>query len=135
VDHHFYVGGKTLKLRHDMIESNHKEDDISFWIDKHNRYADLLAREEFRWRIGEQNTAIKPSLCGNPDQKVLALKNVWRRMPLYVRPFLYFFYRYILRCGFLDGKQGAIFHFLQAFWFRLLVDIKLDDLRRNGILS
>ena len=50
------------------------------------------------------------------------------RMPLYLRPFLYFFYRYFLRLGVLDGKQGAIFHFLQAFWFRLLVDIKLDEM-------
>jgi hypothetical protein len=32
----------------------------------------------------------------------------------------------------LDGKQGAIFHFMQAFWFRLLVDIKIDELLHNG---
>ena len=49
-------------------------------------------------------------------------------MPLYVRPFVYFVYRYFVRLGFLDGKQGAIFHFMQAFWFRLLVDIKLDEM-------
>lgn len=132
VDHHFYVTGATLKLQQDMVEANHKEDDISFWIEKHNRYANLLAREEFRWRGGGRAAAIQPSLSGNPDQKILALKNLWRRMPLYVRPFVYFFYRYFLRCGFLDGKQGAIFHFLQAFWFRLLVDVKLDDLQNGG---
>ena len=33
------------------------------------------------------------------------MKRMWRRMPLYVRPFLYFAYRYFLRFGFLDGKQ------------------------------
>jgi hypothetical protein len=53
-------------------------------------------------------------------------------LPLYVRPFIYFSYRYFLRLGFLDGKEGAIFHFLHAFWFRLLVDIKLDELQRQG---
>jgi hypothetical protein len=53
-------------------------------------------------------------------------------MPLYVRPFLYFGYRYFLRLGFLDGKQGAVFHFMQAFWFRLLVDIKIDDMLQQG---
>ena len=46
---------------------------------------------------------------------------------------LYFFYRYFLRLGFLDGKEGAIFHFMHAFWFRLLVDINLDDLLHTGI--
>jgi hypothetical protein len=45
-----------------------------------------------------------------------------------VRPFLYFFYRYFVKLGVLDGKQGFIFHFMQAFWFRLLVDIQLEQL-------
>ncbi|MEW6214981.1 MAG: glycosyltransferase family 2 protein, partial [Nitrospirota bacterium] len=43
----------------------------------------------------------------------------------------YFFYRYFLRLGFLDGKEGFIFHFLQAFWFRLIVDIRLEELLRK----
>ena len=55
-------------------------------------------------------------------------------MPLYVRPFLYFIYRFIFRLGFLDGKEGMLFHFLQAFWYRLLVDIKIDELQnRRGV--
>jgi glycosyltransferase involved in cell wall biosynthesis len=128
VDHHFYVAGRTRKLRHDLDELNRKEDDISFWIEKHNRYATLLAREEFSWRDDPPQLAIEPALFGTPDQRSLAIKRLWRRMPLYLRPFLYFFYRYLFRLGILDGKQGAIFHFMQAFWFRLLVDIKLDEL-------
>src|SRR6266849_5850786 len=43
VDHHFYVRGSCGKLHYDLIEANHKEDNISFWIDKHNRYAVLMA--------------------------------------------------------------------------------------------
>jgi glycosyltransferase involved in cell wall biosynthesis len=131
VDHHFYIDGPVLKLSHDLVESNKKEDDIAFWIQKHNRYATLLAREEMQWR-NTSPSAIAPSLFGNPDQRALALKRLWRELPLFVRPFLYFGYRYFLRLGFLDGKQGAIFHFMQAFWFRLLVDINLDEMRRQG---
>lgn len=132
VDHHFYIAGPVKKLHHDLIEANKKEDDILFWVAKHTQYAALLAREELRWRLACGETVIEPSLRGNPDQKSLALRHFWRHMPLYVRPCLYFFYRYFLRCGFLDGKEGAIFHFLHAFWFRLLVDIKLDEMRREG---
>jgi glycosyltransferase involved in cell wall biosynthesis len=132
VDHHFYVAGRVKKLRYDLIERNRKEDDISFWIEKHNRYATLLAREELSWRTTLRESAIQPSLVGNPDQKILAFKRLWRRMPLYVRPFLYFTYRYFFRLGFLDGKEGAIFHFLQAFWYRLIIDIKLDELQHDG---
>ena len=44
----------------------------------------------------------------------------------------YFVYRYVFRLGFLDGKEGFIFHFMQAFWYRLLVDINRDELRRQA---
>jgi glycosyltransferase involved in cell wall biosynthesis len=135
VDHHFYVRGPVIKLEHDLIEANYKEDDISFWTEKHSRYASLMAVEEYRWNTRARQAAIRPALFGSPDQRILALKMAWRGMPLYVRPFLYFAYRYFLRLGFLDGKQGAIFHFLQAFWFRLLVDIKLDDMQSGGTHS
>lgn len=132
VDHHFYVTGGVKKLNHDLIEANKKEDNISFWIEKHNRYAALLAQEEFSRSQAPRDEVVKPSLLGTPDQRSLAMKRLWRRLPLFVRPFLYFVYRYFVRLGFLDGKQGAIFHFLQAFWFRLLVDIKLDEMQRAG---
>jgi hypothetical protein len=54
-----------------------------------------------------------------------------------VRPVVYFLYRYVLRLGFLDGRQGFVFHFLHAFWYRLLVDVNLEELsagfgERNG---
>jgi hypothetical protein len=38
------------------------------------------------------------------------------------------FYRYVLRLGFLDGREGFIFHVLQGFWYRLLVDINISEI-------
>jgi len=127
VDHHFYVAGNTAKLRGDIIEDNQKENDITAWIEKHNHYAVLHAREELLRRNGA-TWPIQPALFGSPDQHAAWLKQRWYGLPLYIRPVLYFFYRYFLRLGFLDGKQGFIFHFLQGFWYRLLVDIYLDKL-------
>ena len=127
VDHHFHVRGPVAKLKGDLIEANRKEDDIFFWIEKHNKYAKKLAIEEQMRRDGKRPDLIEASWLGNPDQRTLQMKKLWLLMPLYLRPFLYFFYRYFLRLGFLDGKEGAIFHFLHAFWFRLLVDIHLDN--------
>lgn len=128
MDHHFYVAGPTALLQHDLTEDNHKEYDISFWIAKHNRYAQLHAREELLRRHEIQAWPLRAALFGSPDQRVIWLKNWWYRMPLYVRPIIYFIVRYFIQMGLLDGKQGFIFHFLQAFWYRLLVDIHLDDL-------
>lgn len=134
MDHHFYIDGQVLKLNHDIVEANRKEDDIAFWIEKHNRYAVLHAREELLRQRQSSAWLLRAALFGNPDQRVIWLKRRWYRLPLYVRPFLYFFLRYVVQRGFLDGKQGFIFHFLQGFWYRLLVDIHLDEqLRIEGI--
>lgn len=129
MDHHFYVPGSTRNLQYDLVEENVKENDLAFWIDKHNRYAKLLAREEFLKRQRGDDSPIRANVFGNPDERTLWLTHRWSALPLYVRPLLYFVYRYFLRLGFLDGKQGFLFHFLQGFWFRLLVDVQLDDLR------
>jgi hypothetical protein len=28
----------------------------------------------------------------------------------------------------MDGKEGFLFHFLHAFWFRVVIDAKLDEM-------
>ena len=41
-----------------------------------------------------------------------------------------FFYRYFFRCGFLDGKNGFVFNFMQGFWYRFLVDLKVNEIEK-----
>jgi hypothetical protein len=81
---------------------------------------------------------MRPRLLGNPDERVLWLKERWYASPLYVRSVLYFVYRYLLRLGFLDGRTGLFYHFMQGLWFRLLIDAKIAELKRrigNGEMS
>ena len=125
VDHHFRVDGPVGRLDGDLIEDNQNEARIADWIAKHNRYARLQAQEELA-RLGRDEGG---RLFGHSDERVLWFKSIWRRLPLFVRPFLYFVYRYVIRLGFLDGKEGLIFHFMQALWYRLLVDINRDESR------
>jgi glycosyltransferase involved in cell wall biosynthesis len=130
LDHHFRVRGNTGMLKHDIIEENLKEDSIDFWVQKHLRYADLLAREEARRNRGQGPTTVKPVLLGNPDERAEWQKQTWTKLPRFVRAPAYFIWRYVFRLGFLDGKQGFAFHFLHAFWFRLVTDLKIDEQRR-----
>ena len=129
LDHHFRVQGKVGTLKHDIIEENLKEDKIDFWIEKHLRYAELSAREEARRQSGVTPTTVKPAALGNPDERAEWQKQTWTRLPRTVRAPMYFLWRYIFRLGFLDGKQGFTFHFLHAFWFRLVTDLKIDEQR------
>lgn len=127
LDHHFRVQGPVGKLKHDIVEENLKEVDIDFWIHKHLRYADLLAAEEQRRRAGYSPTTVKPALFGNPDERAEWQKKTWAVLPRFVRAPAYFLWRYVFLLGFLDGKQGFAFHFLHAFWFRMITDLKLDE--------
>ena len=86
-DYRVYVPGKTIQLRNDIIEENHKEDNITFWIDKHNRFASIQAQEEILRRETGFGPKVSPALLGTPDQRTLWLKSIWYRMPLYFRPF------------------------------------------------
>ncbi len=131
LDSRFYVKGETQLLKNPLIEQNENEQAILFWLQKHLRYIELLAQEEHQRQHDKKEWPLQPSATGTPDQKALWRKTVWGRMPLYVRPFLYFSYRYFIRLGILDGPQGFLFHFLQAFWFRLMVDIRLAELEKN----
>jgi glycosyltransferase involved in cell wall biosynthesis len=131
VDHHFRVQGRVAKLHHDLIEDNRNEADIAVWIAKHTRYATLQAQEELHNSSRGNSCRWQGALLGSPDDRVRWCKQLWSRLPLYVRPVLYFLYRYVCRLGFLDGKAGFTFHVLQAFWYRLLVDMQLDELRQQ----
>lgn len=129
MDHRFIVPGKTIiwKDSH-ILEENLKENEISFWIAKHNRYSDLVASEEVERIKALRTQTIKPRFLGSPDERTAFLKNIWWRLPRFLRPFLYLGYRMIFKLGILDGKNGVLFHFLQAFWFRLIVDVKIDEI-------
>ena len=56
------------------------------------------------------------------------MKNfIYKKLPFSIGPLLYFFYRYFILLGFVDGKEGLIYHFLQGFWYRFLVDSKIIE--------
>jgi glycosyltransferase involved in cell wall biosynthesis len=127
-DTRIYVRGEVGKLKSPIVEENLKENLILFYLQKHVRYAEVFAREELLRRQAVIEWKSEPRFFGSPDQRVLWSKKQYFRLPLYVRPFLYFFYRYFILLGILDGKQGGIFHFLQAFWFRMVIDIRLEEM-------
>ena len=132
MDHRFNAPGGSMVWKDGIIkEENLKENQIRFWIEKHNRYSDLLALEEVERMQNARGQTEQPRFWGTPNQRKAWFKRQWWRLPRYVRPGLYFTQRMILQLGILDGRTGVIFHFLQAFWFRLVVDIKIDELLKQ----
>ncbi|WP_308815781.1 glycosyltransferase family 2 protein [Sphingomonas sp. GV3] len=107
---------------------------LSLWIAKHNEYSTLEASTALASRdvAGTAGGAamLTPRLFGDRNQRIRWLKEkLFYRIPPFVRPFLYFFHRYVILGGFLDGKAGLIFHVLHGFWYRFLVDAKIVEAR------
>jgi glycosyltransferase involved in cell wall biosynthesis len=127
MDEHILVDGDTVDLSGEIIDDNLNS--LTWWTEKHNAYAsrevvDLLNLEygfmPYKMVAGDlpvHQTTIKRWL---KDQ-------VYARLPGGLRAFAYFLYRYVIRLGFLDGKEGTAFHVLQGFWYRYLVDVKLYE--------
>lgn len=125
-DQHFVVHGKKIKLKTNIIDI--VTDSLSSFTERHNRWSSMEISQS-KTDIDPHNT-IEENLLGNPIERKRYLKNIYYKFPLFIRPFLYFLYRYIIRLGFLDGKEGLIFHFLQGFWFRFLIDAKLYEQKK-----
>ncbi len=125
-EHLIFSSGRVTTLKHPFREEDRKG--FRAWLTKHVTYAE----REVQALTGPGGDLVAPDLKGSAVARKKWLKqNVYQKLPLFVRPFLYFFYRYVVQRGFLDGKEGFIFHFFQGLWYRMLVDVKLYELRKN----
>ena len=131
-DQHFKVTGKTQVIKYDIIDII--TDSLNTFINRHNHWATLEAEYQFNKLNFTIDTAgvVRAKFWGNPIERRRYIKKQYESFPLFVRPFIYYFIRYFIRFGFLDGSEGLIFHFLQGFWFRFLIDAKIYELRQKA---
>jgi glycosyltransferase involved in cell wall biosynthesis len=127
-DQHFLVQGDIRELKSDYIDV--VSSDLGSWTLRHVRWSLLEAEEIAR---GETRSGqVRSCRTGNPIEKRRWLRtSVYGRSPLFFRAAFYWGYRYFFRLGFLDGTEGLIFHFLQGFWFRFLIDARLFEARKR----
>jgi glycosyltransferase involved in cell wall biosynthesis len=128
MDEHIIVTGKVVRSTIDLVDENLNS--LDWWTSKHNRYAsreviDILAS---RGLLGENMDIQRHSASWQAKLKRLVKERVYEKLPSGLRPLFFFLYRYVARLGFLDGKQGYYFHVLQGFWYRTLIDAKLDEI-------
>lgn len=112
--------GKSVELKNDSFHRDYK--DLSAWIDKHNKYSSREVNDYFSNNIQESTKLNKSAKL-----KRFMKFNIYYKLPLGTRAHLYYIYRYYFKLGFLDGKEGKIFAFMQAYWYRFLVDSKIFE--------
>lgn len=132
MDEHLIIkDGKITTFKNDFIDNNKKS--LEWWINKHNWYSDkeVLEYQSNKEKINDNsiestNTSFQAKL-----KRKLKSKGYYS-LPKFFRAHLYFVYRYYFRLGFLDGNEGKIYTFLQAYWYRFLVDAKIYECEKNG---
>ncbi len=129
MDEHLSVlSGDTIELEHQFIDDNRMS--IGQFTEKHNGYAGREAALLLDAEYALSDTASMPQDYGEEVVKKRAQKARYARMPLFWRAFGYFVYRYIIKLGFLDGKEGFLWDFLQGWWYRTLVDAKVFEIKK-----
>jgi len=123
MDEHIEVTGATLRT--DVVIDDINLNSLTWWTDKHNRYA---SREAIDILFGERREAAS-AIHGQAGLKRWLKTNLYLRLSPGLRSILYFLYRYVVRLGVLDGREGFYFHLLQGLWYRTLVDAKVQEIR------
>jgi glycosyltransferase involved in cell wall biosynthesis len=111
VHEHVIVEGNTGRLQNPLL--HHNVESLSRYVQKHDEYSNWEAQV---WMQGEAGMSeLPPALFGSQAQR-----RRWLRKKLFTlpgSPVLFFFYKYILCLGFLDGIPGLIYCMFQGIQF------------------
>lgn len=117
MDERFAVEGPVAKLQESLIHYDYKG--LDAWLTKHVWYSQL--------ELQMYRTQMEETGANEAQHK---RRGFYYRLPKFFRARLYYWYRYYAQLGFLDGREGKIFCYLQAYWFRFLVDTKIYELEK-----
>ena len=126
-EHVILSEGRTLDLKNDCLHLDYKN--LTAWIDKHNWYA---TREVNDYFTGRDQCPAENTLYHHAHRTGRLRDNLYYKLPMFWRVRLYFWYRYYFKLGFLDGKEGKVYCFLQAYWYRFLIDAKIMEQNNEG---
>ena len=129
-EHIQLIDGKTIEFKYEFADDN--LNNLSWWSQKHIGYAireavDLLDIEFNLTGVAEADA--HKQISAQALQKRMK-KHQYAKQPLFWRSFAYFCYRYFFKLGFTEGKEGFLWHFLQGWWYRTLVDAKIFEIKR-----
>lgn len=133
MDEHIVVwSGRTITVDGGFCDEN--LNDIGFFVDKHNKYATREALDVLieKYSLAERDLALtSDSSSFQASVKRLIKERIYNRMPFYFSSTFYFLWRYFGQLGFLDGKAGLVYHFMQGYWYRFLVGVKIQEIENS----
>ena len=130
MDEHIVLSkGDTVEFENDFCD--HNLNNISWFCKKHVDYAVREAAEMLDVEFGISNHISTDDSFTDQAKEKRRKKQSYAKKPLFWRSFAYFIYRYLLKGGWKDGKEGFIFAFIQGWWYRTLVDAKIFEIKKK----
>lgn len=127
-EHMILTNGQSVVFENDFCD--HSLIDISDYCRKHLNYAQREAVEVLDDEFALTHKSVNEKGHGAQALDKHKKKGKYNKMPLFWRSFAYFLYRYIFKGGFLDGKEGFMFTFIQGWWYRTLIDAKIYEAKK-----
>ncbi len=125
--HSIISQGFSASTKHKFLHYDFKN--LDNYIKRYNWYATREMQDYIDFTRGASSDI-------KTDKEILKQRKkkfgFYYKMPRYFRAWMWFLYNYIFRGGFLDGKEGLIFCFLECYWYRLLVDAKIFEYEKTG---
>ncbi|MCM4155364.1 glycosyltransferase family 2 protein [Gramella sp. AN32] len=129
MDEHISLSeGLTIEFSNSLAD--HNLNSLHWWTTKHNGYSIREAIDLLDIELGIVTHKKEISKISAQAAKKRKLKKNYAHKPLFLRAFIYFIYRYFFRLGFTEGKEGFLWHFLQGWWYRTLVDAKIYEIKK-----
>ena len=156
-EHMALVEGRSVAFAGEFADDN--LNDLAWWTQKHLGYAireaadmldieyNLFDRSNAEAQNGDSTQRRRGAeegvnaeaqrrrggegLCDQAAAK-RRMKLKYARAPLFWRALAYFCMRYFVRGGFLEGREGFMWHFFQGLWYRMLVDARIWEIKRDS---
>ena len=125
MDEQIIVKGKVFHINQNLIDEN--LNNLKWWKLKHRNYAKREAISFLNNKKNKNKSKFKKKLKNVRKRKYLKEK-IYYKLPIFLRPLLFFLYSLTFKRGIITGWQGLVFYYYQTLWFRLLVDINIFKL-------
>ncbi|MDE7125478.1 MAG: glycosyltransferase family 2 protein [Muribaculaceae bacterium] len=132
MDEHIEISdGNIIEFVNPFIDDN--INNLSWWTNKHVGYAIREAVEllDLKYNISGGQSGNNLNKLSSEAKRRRELKLKYAKQPLFWRSFAYFIYRYFVKGGVFEGKEGFLRHFLQGWWYRTLVDANIFQIEKN----
>lgn len=120
-EHTVLSEGTSVYAKNRFIHYDFKN--MTHWVNKMNWYATREMQDYYEFTQGKEAGFDESDVAISGTRKKKF--GFYYRFPMFFRCWLLFIYNYVFRLGFLDGKEGFVYHYMYHRWYRTLVDAKI----------